>query len=122
MHFEHERLAATSGVRIPVLKPGYARAALTIEDRHLNSVGMVQGGARFTLADFASAMACNSGGRVAVAINTSLSFLKAAHCGVLYAEATEVARSRRISACTMRATSRARGIGRPAPGHGLHQG
>jgi acyl-CoA thioesterase len=106
-HFEKDRFAATSGVRILELREGYARAALTIEDRHLNSVGIVQGGATFTLADFAFALACNSGGRVAVALNTSLSFLKAAQSGVLYAEATEVSRSRRISTCTVQVTNEA---------------
>lgn len=106
-HFAQDRFAATSGVRILELRPGYARAALTVEDRHLNSVGTVQGGASFTLADFAFAMACNSGGQVAVAINTSLSFLKAVRAGVLYAEATEVARSRRISTCVVQVTNEA---------------
>lgn len=103
-YFEQDHFAASSGVRILELGPGFARAALTVEDRHLNSVGTVQGGATFTLADLAFAMACNSGGRVAVALNTNLSFVKAVRTGVLYAEATEVARSRRISTCTVRVT------------------
>lgn len=101
-HFENDRFAATSGMKLVELRPGFARTSLTVEDRHLNSVGIVQGGAIFTLADLAFAMACNSAGRVAVAVNTSLSFLKATRSGTLYAEATEVARSRRISTCTVR--------------------
>lgn len=104
-HFETDRFAAQSGVRIVELSAGYARAALMVQDRHLNSVGIVQGGAVFTLADFAFAMACNSRGRLAVAVNTSLSFLKATQSGALYAEATEVARSRRFSSCTVRVTN-----------------
>jgi acyl-CoA thioesterase len=100
-HFKEDHFAATSGVDILELRQGYARTALTIEDRHLNSVGITQGGAIFTLADLAFAMACNSGGNVAVAINTSLSFLKATISGTLTAEATEVSRSRRISTCTV---------------------
>ena len=71
-HFAEDHFAATSGVEILELQRGHARAALTVEERHLNSVGMLQGGAIFTLADLAFAMACNSGGRVAVAINTCL--------------------------------------------------
>ncbi len=104
-HFRQDHFAATSGVEILEMQEGYARTALTIEDRHLNSVGILQGGAIFTLADLAFAMACNSGGRVAVAINTSLSFLKATCSGTLVAEATEVSRSRRISSCTVRVTN-----------------
>ena len=71
----------------------------------MNSVGIVQGGAIFTLADLAFAMACNSAGKVAVAVNTNLSFLKATRSGTLHAEATEVARSRKISTCTVRVTN-----------------
>ena len=67
-------------------------------------MGIVQGGAIFTLADLAFAMACNSAGKVAVAVGANLSFLRATRSGTLYAEATEVARSRKISTCTVRVT------------------
>lgn len=103
-HFRQDHFAATSGVEILELKQGYARTSLTVEERHLNSVDILQGGAIFTLADLAFAMACNSGGRVAVAINTSLSFLRATRSGTLVAEATEVSRTRRISTCTVHVT------------------
>jgi acyl-CoA thioesterase len=103
-HFENDRFAASSGMRLLELRCGFARTSLQVEDRHLNSVGIVQGGAIFTLADLAFAMACNSAGQVAVAINTNLSFLKATRSGTLVAEATEVSRSRRISTCTVRVT------------------
>lgn len=104
-HFHHDQFAASSGIRIEQLRPGYAKTAVTIEPRHLNAVGIVQGGAIFTLADLAFALACNSAGRVAVAVNTSLSFVKATRAGTLVAEAEEVARSRRISTCTVRVTN-----------------
>jgi acyl-CoA thioesterase len=104
-HFENDRFAASSGMRLVELRPGLAKTALKIEDRHLNSVGIVQGGAIFTLADLAFAMACNSAGRVAVAVNTNLSFLKATRSGNLYAEAKEVSRSRKISTCTVQVTN-----------------
>ncbi len=100
--FENDRFAAFSGMRLLELRPGFARTSLEIEDRHLNSVDIVQGGAIFTLADLAFAMACNSRGKVAVAVSTNISFLKAIRSGTLYAEATEVARSRKISTCTVR--------------------
>ena len=75
-YFENDRFAASSGMCLVELRPGFARTSLEIEDRHLNSVGIVQGGAIFTLADLAFAMACNSAGKVAVAIDTNLSFLR----------------------------------------------
>jgi acyl-CoA thioesterase len=100
--FARDRFAAANGVELLELRPGYAKAKLEIEQRHLNGVDIVQGGAIFTLADFAFAVACNTSGRVAVAVNTNLSFLKATRGGSLYAEAVEVSRSKRISTCTVR--------------------
>ncbi len=106
-YFENDRFAASSGMRLEELRCGFARTSLEIEDRHLNSVGIVQGGVIFTLADLAFAMACNSGGKVAVAVSTNLSFLRATWTGSLHAEASEVARSRKISTCTVRVTDKA---------------
>jgi len=100
-YFERDQFAATSGVRLLELAPGYAKAALTIEPRHLNSVGIVQGGAVFTLADFAFAVACNAAGRVAVAVSTNLTFFLPTQAGTLTADAREVSRSRRLSVCTV---------------------
>jgi acyl-CoA thioesterase len=106
-HFENDRFAASSGMRLVELRPGFARTSLAVEDRHLNNVGTVQGGAIFTLADFAFGAASKTGGRVAVAVSTTLSFLKATRSGTLTAEATEVSRSRRISTCAVRVTNEA---------------
>lgn len=103
-HFENDHFAATSGMRLVELRPGFAKTVLPIEDRHLNNVGTVQGGAIFTLADFAFGAASKTAGKVAVAVNTNLSFVKAARSGKLYAEATEIARSRKLSTCTVRVT------------------
>jgi acyl-CoA thioesterase len=89
-HFENDRFAATSGMRLVELRPGYAKTSLQVEDRHLNNLGTVQGGAIFTLADFAFGVAAKTAGKVAVAINANISFLKAARSGALYAEATEI--------------------------------
>jgi acyl-CoA thioesterase len=101
-YFARDRFAATSGIELVELRPGYAKARMEVEPRHLNSVGIVQGGAIFTLADFAFAVACNTAGQVTVAVNMNLSCLKATRDGTLVAEATEVSRSRRISTCTVR--------------------
>jgi len=63
---------------------------------HLNGYQIVQGGAIFTLADFAFAAASNSHGTIAVAINVSITFIKAAQPGVLVAEAREIARNPKL--------------------------
>jgi len=68
---------------------GRALASMKIEPYHFNGAGTVHGGAIFTLADFAFAVASNSHGKLAMGINTSVNFVKAAVRGTLYAEATE---------------------------------
>jgi acyl-CoA thioesterase len=104
-HFEKDRFATANGMRLVELRPGFAKTSLKIEDRHLNSLGTVHGGAIFTLADFAFGAAVKSGGKVAPAISTNLSFLQATRTGTLYAEAAEVSRSRKLSVCTVRVTN-----------------
>jgi len=68
---------------------GRALASMKIEPYHFNGAGTVHGGAIFTLADFAFAVASNSRGKLAMGINTSVNFVKAPVSGTLYAEATE---------------------------------
>jgi acyl-CoA thioesterase len=81
--------------------PGQARAKMTLHPHHLNGYGTVQGGAIFTLADYAFAAASNSHGTVAVAINVSISFLKAATTGTLWAEAREISRNFKLGSYTV---------------------
>jgi len=99
-----DRFAARSGVRLVELREGYARTTLRLRADHLNGVGVVQGGAIFTLADLAFAAACNSHGTVAVALDVSITFARAAVRGTLTAEAQEIAVSRRVSVCDVRVT------------------
>jgi acyl-CoA thioesterase len=97
--FTRDRFATGNGIRLLEVRPGYARARLRVAERHLNGVDVVQGGAVFTLADLAFAVACNSSGPVALAVNVSISFLKATTGGTLVAEAREVNRTSRLSTC-----------------------
>jgi acyl-CoA thioesterase len=99
-----DRWAAAAGARLVEVREGYARATLRLRDVHLNGVSVAQGGAVFTLADFAFAAAANSRGTVAVALDTSITFARAATTGVLTAEAIEESLSRRTSVCNVRVT------------------
>lgn len=85
-----DRFAAHCNMELLEVSPGYAKARMLIADEHLNVFGTVHGGAIFTLADLVFGSASNAHGRVAVAINCSIAFVKAARKGYLTAEAKEV--------------------------------
>ena len=97
-YFKNDRFAAEAGVVIIEAGTGYCKAKMEIEEKHLNAANVVQGGAIFTLADLAFAVAANSRGQLALAVNVSISFLKGKSSGTLFAIATEVADPKRIGA------------------------
>lgn len=99
-----DRFAARAGISLVEVGPGRARARMRLRRDHMNGVAVAQGGAVFTLADFAFAAACNSHGTVAVALDTSITFARAATRGVLVAEAVEESVSRRVSVCNVKVT------------------
>ena len=99
--FANDRFAAHCGIELLAVSPGQARAKMVLQPHHLNGLGTTQGGAIFTLADFTFAAASNAHGTVAVAINVSLSFLKATRAGALWAEARELPRSAKLGTYTV---------------------
>ena len=96
--FAGDRFAALTGVEILSAGPGHCKACLAIEDKHLNAANVVQGGAIFTLADLAFAVASNSHGQLALAINVNISFLQGKSTGILYATASEIGEPKRLGA------------------------
>ena len=100
-----DRWAAVAGARLAEAREGYARVTMRLRPDHLNGVGVVQGGAVFTLADFAFAVASNSHGTVAVALDVTITFARASRTGVLTAEAVEESVSRRVGMPTTLAGS-----------------
>lgn len=76
---------------------GRAKARMEVGPQHLNGVGVVNGGAIFSLADAALAVAANSHGRVALATDVSISFCSPGREGALVAEAREVAGGKRLA-------------------------
>jgi len=101
--FSREDLFARHvGIELLELEPGRARVGMEIQPFHFNGARTVHGGAIFTLADFAFAVASNSYGTLAMGINTSISFVKAATGGRLFAEAKEVACNQRLASYTVK--------------------
>jgi acyl-CoA thioesterase len=98
---EHDKFARECGIELLSVEEGKAVARMKVEERHYNGVNTAHGGAIFTLADFAFAVAANSYGTVAVAINVSISYLKAVTSGYLYAYAREISKNYRLGSYTI---------------------
>jgi acyl-CoA thioesterase len=95
LFFKRDKFAVHAGIELEDLSRGRAKVKCEVQEHHLNGVKCVHGGMLFTLADMAFAAAANSHGRLAVALNASISFVKPARGKTIFAEATEVSRSGR---------------------------
>jgi acyl-CoA thioesterase len=69
------------GVEVVEVGDGSASVALTAGEHHTNFLGVVHGGAVFSLADAALAAASNSGDRTAVATVVTIHLLRACRPG-----------------------------------------
>jgi len=94
--FENDIFARHAGIELLDVAPGRSKAMMKIQPFHLNGVNLVQGGAIFTLADFAFAAAVNARGKIAVAVTTTISFTKPVSQGTVYAVAEEISLSNRL--------------------------
>ena len=73
------------------IRPGYARVSLSVTESMLNFHGITHGSIVFGVGDLAFSAACNAHGQVAVALDMTVSFLRAGKAGDhLVAEAKEV--------------------------------
>ena len=99
---QNDRFAKELGIELLEVSKGYAKAKMDINDFHMNSVNTVHGGAIFSLADFTFAIASNTHGNISVALNVSISFLKAVSQGTLFAEAREISINPKIGTYEIR--------------------
>ncbi|MEA3362855.1 MAG: PaaI family thioesterase [Thermodesulfobacteriota bacterium] len=93
---KNDHFARHCGLVLLEVKPGWAKAKMDIQPHHMNGAKTVHGGAIFTLADFTFAAAANSQGQLALATNTSITFLNPIYSGTLFAEAEELSVNRRL--------------------------
>jgi acyl-CoA thioesterase len=93
------------GLRLLDWGPGTARFVLEPRPELANIAGSVHGGALYTLADSAFEVACNSYGRICVALDVTAHHASAAPLGEpVTAEAVEVSRSARVASYRITAT------------------
>lgn len=105
---DRDRLARHLGITLLEVSAGGAVAEVLVESCHLNAVDTAHGGTLFALADYAFAAASNSHGRVAVAINVSISFVKAVAVGArLRATARETSLGPKIATYEVTVTDEA---------------
>lgn len=87
--FQKDHFAVeTTGITIDCAEPGKAVCSLALEQKHMNENKVPMGGAVFTLADFACAIAANGySGRTTVSQSANITFLAPARGERLIAQA-----------------------------------
>ena len=108
--FGRDQFAKLAGIELLSFSPGHAVAQMRIHPHHLNAIGIVQGGAIFTLADLAFAAASNAHRKAAVAINVSITYVKATSSGTLQAEARELSLNPKLATYTVDVTDDTRAL------------
>lgn len=78
---ENDAFSHWLGLEIEQLELGKCELSFTIRPEMLNGFGIVHGGVLFAAADSAFAFASNSHGRLSVALDVSISFVKSARVG-----------------------------------------
>ena len=94
---QKDHFAKHLGIEMLEYGGGKATARMEIKPHHLNSAGMLHGGAIFALADAVFSAASNSHGTLAVAINVSIAYFKAVASGILTASAEEASFNPRLA-------------------------
>ncbi len=72
----HDRLISIFNMEIEETAPGSARVSMKVGPDHLNAARLCHGAALFALADVAFALAANCHGRMALAIEASMNYLR----------------------------------------------
>ena len=108
--FNHDRYLVHTGVIIEEIGEDYCKCSMKIENKHLNAADMAQGGAIYTLADSAFAVATNIGhlergeDLVTISQSASISYLRAVPGGTLYAEGRKIGGGKKMSLYRMDVT------------------
>ncbi len=85
--FQGDRFATENGAVIDAIGEGYAKCSMELSGSHRNAAGAVMGGAIFTLADFAFAVAANWNRPLHVSLTSQITYLATAKGSRLTAEA-----------------------------------
>jgi acyl-CoA thioesterase len=96
---ENEPYAQIFKIKVEEIRKGYSKVTMKATKDFDNMFSITQGGAIFSLVDFAFSAAVNSYKGVAVAINVNINYIKSAVSGdFLTAEASQLSRGNKTSA------------------------
>ncbi|EMR03265.1 hydroxyphenylacetyl-CoA thioesterase PaaI [Cesiribacter andamanensis] len=94
------------GLEVEAVGEGYCRLHFRVREEMLNGFGTLHGGVSYSAADSAFAFACNSHGRLSVALSTSMEYLEAGRAGdVLTVEAQELNLKNKVGVYQIRITN-----------------
>ena len=104
---KNDRFSHWMGLKVDEIRLGYCRLHYTIREEMLNGFDQVHGGILFSAADSAFAFACNSHGRITVALDVSITFTRPAKAGdLLTVEAKEIHLSNKTGVYDIRTTDK----------------
>ena len=72
------------GLQVDEIGTGHCRLHYTVREDMLNGFSNIHGGILFSAADSAFAFACNSHGRITVALDVSITFTRPVKAGELF--------------------------------------
>jgi len=105
---ERDGFSRLLGLQIDEVGSGYCRLHYTVRADMVNGFLNIHGGVVFSAADSAFAFACNSHGRITVALDVSISFTRSAKVGeTLYVEAKELYLGHKTGLYDIRTTNEA---------------
>ena len=94
------------GLEVESVGEGWCKLKFLVKPDMLNGFGIIHGGAIFAASDSAFAFACNSHGRIAVALDVSITFTKSATTGeTLFVEARELHLGHKTSVYEIKTTN-----------------
>lgn len=94
--FEKDRYAKQCGIKIDEIGEGRAVCSFEVKDQHLNAGNAIQGGAIFTLADFAFAVASNTESEMTVSLDNQITFMHGTKGKKLVATAYKISSARQM--------------------------
>ncbi len=99
---EHDRLIEIFGMKIDDVREGRAVVSMTVGPDHLNAAFICHGAAIYALADVAFALAGNSSGKMALALECAINYMRPAEPGArLVAEASAMHQGRQTGVYTV---------------------